>query len=312
MAGIDNLTFPSKVRIVEVGPRDGLQNEPPDTLPLETRIEFINLLSVTGLTHIEVTSFVSPDWIPGMVDSDALFKEIERNPKVVYSALTPNLKGFLRAMDAGVDQAVIFTSATETFAQKNINCSIAESFKRFKPIIDESARRNVPVRGYISVTMGCPYEGDVAPDKVADVAKALYELGCCEVSLCDTIGTGNPALVKKMIGAVTRYVPIEKLAAHFHDTFGMGLVNLYAAIEKGVSVVDSSTGGLGGCPYAVGDSDNVATEDIVYMLDLMGIETGVDLNKIIRAGNFISEKLGRRNASKVACAKSANKNCCSY
>jgi hydroxymethylglutaryl-CoA lyase len=304
------LTFPSKVRIVEVGPRDGLQNVPPDSLSLETRIEFINLLSDTGLTHIEVASYVSPDWIPGMVDSDALFKGIARNPKIVYSALTPNIKGFMRAMDAGIDQAVIFTSATETFAQKNINCPIEESFKRFKPIIDESAKRNIPVRGYISVTMGCPYEGDVSPDKVAEVAKSLYEMGCCAVSLCDTIGTGNPFLVKKLIESVTRYVPVDKLAAHFHDTFGMGLVNLYAALEEGVSVVDTSTGGLGGCPYAVGDSDNVATEDIVYMLDLMGIETGVDLNKIILAGNFIADKLGRPNASKVARAKSADKNCC--
>jgi hydroxymethylglutaryl-CoA lyase len=298
------MALPEKIRIVEVGPRDGLQSVPSDLLPLDSRIEFINMLSESGLIQIEVASFVSPGKMPGMSDSEVLFSGITRNPKVAYTALVPNLKGFNRAMASGVDEVVILTAASETFAEKNINCSIAESLERFKPVLDEATKRNVRVRGDISVVMGCPYEGDVPPEKVAEVARELYQTGCYEITLCDTIGSGNPLKTKKLIDSVRRFIPVEKIAAHFHDTFRLGLVNVYAAIDEGVSVIDSSAGGLGGCPYAIGKSDNVATEDVVYMLNSLGIETGVDLKKIIKAGNFICECLGMANPSRTSCTKS--------
>jgi hydroxymethylglutaryl-CoA lyase len=293
------------VRIVEVGPRDGLQSEPVGVLPINTRIEFVNMLSDSGLTHIEVASFVSPEWIPAMADSGELVGRIDRNPKVTYSALVPNLKGFQRAMDAGIDEVVVFTSATESFAQNNLNCSIRESIDRYTPVMDEAKKTGIPVRGAISVVLGCPYEGDVRPEAVAEVAKTLYEMGCYEISLCDTIGTGTPIKAKKMIEAVAQFIPVEKLAAHFHDTYSMALTNLYAVLEEGVSVIDSSAGGLGGCPYTCGVSENVATEDVLYMLDGLGIETGVNLDRIISAGNFITGHLGRQNGSKVARVRSA-------
>jgi len=294
------MSFPAKVRIVEVSPRDGLQDHPIPERPLETKIEFINQLSKTGLTHIEVASFVSPKSVPGMGDSAEVFSGIDRIPGVTYSALIPNLKGLYRAIDAGVDEVVIFGAASESFAQKNINCTISESYDRFRQVVDEAKLKNIPVRGDIATALVCPYEGDIKPDKVAEVARIFFEMGCYEICLADTLGAGTPLQAKRMIEAVSKFVPIEKLAVHFHDTYGQALANIYAVLEEAAAVIDSSVGGLGGCPYAKSAGGNVATEDVLFMLHGMGIETGVDLNKIIKAGNFICEKLGVRNASKAA------------
>ena len=294
------MSFPSKVRIVEVSPRDGLQDHPIPERPLETKIEFINQLSKTGLTHIEVASFVSPRSVPGMGDSAEVFSGIERIHGLTYSALIPNLKGLYRAIDVGVDEVVIFGAASGSFAQKNINCTIAESYDRFRQVIDEAKVRNIPVRGDIATALVCPYEGDIEPEKVAEVARIFFEMGCYEICLADTLGAGTPLQSKRMIEAVSKFVPIEQLAVHFHDTYGQALANIYAVMEEGVAVIDSSVGGLGGCPYARTAGGNVATEDVLLMLNGMGIETGVDLNKIIEAGNFICEKLGVKNASKAS------------
>ncbi|MGH8372935.1 MAG: hydroxymethylglutaryl-CoA lyase [Gammaproteobacteria bacterium] len=290
--------LPKSVKIVEVGPRDGLQNEK-QIIPAATKIEFINRLSASGLRTIEVTSFVSPKWVPQLADAEEVFTAIKKKPGVSYPVLVPNEKGMQRALDAGAKEVSIFTAASETFNQKNINCSIAESLERFKPVMALAAKHNIRVRGYISTVIGCPYEGAIAPEAVADVAKQLDAMGCYEISLGDTIGVGTPVKAQRMLTAVAAEVPMAKLAVHFHDTYGQALANIHACLELGVAVVDSSTSGLGGCPYAKGATGNVATEDVLFMLTGMGIETGVNMDKLLAAGAYISEALNRRPESKL-------------
>ncbi|HEY0834143.1 MAG TPA: hydroxymethylglutaryl-CoA lyase [Azospirillum sp.] len=296
------MRLPSRVRIVEVGPRDGLQNEK-QIVPTATKIELIERLADAGLTVIESGSFVSPKWVPQMADSPEVFAGIRRKAGVVYTALTPNAKGLEGALAARADEVAVFGAASESFSQKNINCSIAESLERFAPVMAEAKAKGVPVRGYVSCVLGCPYEGEIAPSAVAEVSATLFAMGCFEVSLGDTIGTGTPAKAQAMLAAVAERVPVEKLAVHFHDTYGQALANILASLEVGVAVVDSSVAGLGGCPYAKGASGNVASEDVLYMLNGLGIDTGVDLDRLIAAGAFISEAIGRPTASKVARAR---------
>ncbi|WP_419796959.1 MAG: hydroxymethylglutaryl-CoA lyase [Terasakiella sp.] len=298
------MTLPKKVKIVDVGPRDGLQNEK-EIVPTDAKVELIHRLADAGLPVVEAGSFVSPKWVPQMGDSAEIMKTITRKAGVSYPVLTPNMKGFEGAMAVDAQEVAIFGAASESFSQKNINCSIAESLARFKPIMTAAKENNIAVRGYVSCVIGCPYEGDIAPEKVAEVAAKLYEMGCYEISLGDTVGVGTPGKVQDMLRAVSAVVPMEKLAVHFHDTYGQALANIYAALEMGVSVVDSSVAGLGGCPYAKGASGNVATEDVVYMLNGLGIETGVDLDKLCEAGRFISNVIGRAPASKVSLALGA-------
>ena len=297
------MPLPSHVRIVEVGPRDGLQNEK-HLIDTDTKVALIDCLANAGFTHIEVGSFVNPNWVPQMADSEAVFEKINRRDNVSYAALTPNIKGFERALEANATEVAIFASASESFSQKNINCSIAESLERFIPVMQAAKANNIRVRGYVSCVAGCPYEGDISAAKVAEVADALYKMGCYEISLGDTIGMGTPSLISTMINAVTESIPIEKIAVHFHDTYGQAIANSYAALQLGVSVIDSSIAGLGGCPYAEGASGNVATEDVLYLLKGLNIETGINLSAAIAAGNYISERLGRKNGSKVARAMS--------
>ena len=296
------MKLPSYVKIVDVGPRDGLQNHP-GTVPLETKIELVERLADAGLSVVEAGAFVSAKWVPQMADTAELMTRIRRKPGVSYPVLVPNMKGYAAARDAGADEIAIFGAATETFSQKNINCSIAESLDRFRPVAAAALADGIKVRGYISCVLGCPYEGDVAPAAVADVARALDAMGCYEVSLGDTIGTGTPAKAQAMIDAVAKDIPVERLGAHFHDTYGQALANLLAVMQQGVAVIDTAIAGLGGCPYAKGASGNVATEDVVYMLDGLGIETGIDLEKLLAASRFISEAIGRPPASKVALAR---------
>jgi isopropylmalate/homocitrate/citramalate synthase len=300
------MPLPAKVRIVDVGPRDGLQNEPA-TVPTATKVELVNRLADAGLPAVEAGAFVSPKWVPQMADSAAVLKGIRRKPGVAYPVLVPNMQGFEAAVAAGVEEIAIFGAASETFSRKNINCSIAESLERFAPVAEAARAKGMRVRGYISCVVGCPYEGAIAPAAVAAVAKALDAMGCYELSLGDTIGVGTPGKVRAMIDAVAREVPIPRLAVHLHDTYGQALANLYAALEMGVATADSSVAGLGGCPYAKGASGNVATEDVVYMLDGLGIETGVDLAAVFEAGRFICGALGREPASKVAKALAAKR-----
>lgn len=295
-------SFPQRVKLVEVGPRDGLQNER-TPLDADTKVDFINRLSQSGLAVIEATSFVSPKWVPQLADADEVMARITRKPGVSYPVLVPNIKGMERALAAGVEEVAVFTAASETFSQKNTNCSIDESIERFRPVIARAKEARVRVRGYISCVLGCPYEGTVDRQRVADVAKRLYELGCYEVSLGDTIGVGTPLQAKDMVSQTASEVPIERLAVHFHNTRGQALANILACLEIGVSVVDASVGGLGGCPYANGATGNVASEDVLYMLHGMGIKTGVDLDKLIDAGRFINAKLGRKTQSRVARAR---------
>ena len=297
------MPLPKHVRIVEVGPRDGLQNEK-QLIDIDTKVALIDCLANAGFTHIEAGSFVNPKWVPQMADSAAVFQKINRRAGVSYAALTPNIKGFERAIKANATEVAIFASASESFSQKNINCSIAESLERFKPIMQAAKAQNVLVRGYVSCVVGCPYEGNISAGKVAEVAKALYNMGCYEISLGDTIGVGTPSLISTMINAVTESIPIEKIAVHFHDTYGQAIANSYAALQLGVSVIDSSIAGLGGCPYAEGASGNVATEDVLYLLKGLNIDTGINLSAAVAAGNYISERLGRKNGSKVARAMS--------
>ena len=300
------MQLPERVRIVEVGPRDGLQNEP-QSVPTATKVELIERLADAGLPAVEATAFVSPKWVPQMADHAAVMQTLRRKPGVAYPVLVPNMKGFEAAVAAGVQEIAVFGAASETFSRKNINASIADSLERFAPVCEAARAKGVRVRGYISCVVGCPYEGEVAPAAVASVAAKLYAMGCYEMSLGDTIGTGTPGKVKRMIDAVARDVPVGKLAVHLHDTYGQALANLYAALELGVATADSSVAGLGGCPYAKGASGNVATEDVVYLLDGLGIETGVDLAKVFEAGRFICAALGREPASKVAKALAAKR-----
>ncbi|HEV7164151.1 MAG TPA: hydroxymethylglutaryl-CoA lyase [Gammaproteobacteria bacterium] len=290
--------FPKAVKIVEVGPRDGLQNEKA-TIPAAAKIEFINRLSDTGLKTIEATSFVSPKWIPQLADAEEVFRGISRRPGVAYPVLVPNERGMERALPCGVQEIAVFTAASETFNQKNINCSIAESIERFKPVMALAAKHSIRVRGYISTVIGCPYEGAIKPEAAARVARELAAIGCYEISLGDTIGVGTPVKAQAMLAAAAAEVPMAKLAVHFHDTYGQALANIHACLEMGVAVVDSSTSGLGGCPYAKGATGNVATEDVLFMLTGMGIETGVDMTKLLAAGAFISETLHRIPESKL-------------
>lgn len=293
------MNFPRYVKMVEVGPRDGLQNEP-TPVPTEVKIELIERLTEAGLPVIEATSFVSPKWVPQMADNAAVMAGIQRRPGVAYPVLTPNMKGFEAALAAGVEEVAVFGAASESFSQRNINCSIAQSLERFVPIMAAAQQSNVRVRGYVSCVLGCPYEGEIAPEAVAEVAERLYAMGCYEISLGDTIGVGTPTKARNMLEAVAKRVPIDKLAAHFHDTYGQALANLYAVLQIGVAVVDSSVAGLGGCPYAKGASGNVASEDVLYMLNGLGIETGVHLAKLAAAGQFIVEHLNRPSGSKAA------------
>jgi len=295
--------FPTRVRLVEVGPRDGLQNEA--AVPLAAKIALVNALAEAGLTTIETGSFVSPKWVPQMADSAAVFAGIKRNNAVTYAALTPNLQGYQAAKAAGADEVAIFGAASEAFSQKNINCSIAESLARFEPVLAAAKADGLRVRGYVSCVVGCPYQGDVAPSEVARVAKALLDMGCYEISLGDTIGVGTPTKVLAMLDAVLAVVPVNKIAVHFHDTYGQALTNIYAALSRGVAVIDSAVAGLGGCPYAAGASGNVATEDVVFLLDGLGIAHGVDLNTLAQAGWAITAALGKIPGSKVSLALKA-------
>ncbi|UCV03775.1 hydroxymethylglutaryl-CoA lyase [Dechloromonas denitrificans] len=299
------MSLPSQVKIVEVGPRDGLQNEK-QVVPTAIKIELIERLAEAGLRVIEATSFVSPKWVPQMGDNTAVMQGIKRHPATAYPVLTPNLQGFDAAVQAGATEVAIFGAASESFSQKNINCSIAESLKRFEPIVSAASALEIPVRGYVSCVVGCPYEGAIAPAQAASVASRLFAMGCYEVSLGDTIGVGNPASIQRMIEACARLVPIEKLAGHYHDTYGMAIANIHASLQLGMAVFDSSIAGLGGCPYAKGASGNVATEDVVYLLQGLGIETGIDLAKLAAIGEWISTSLNRPNGAKAGralCAK---------
>ena len=300
------MRLPDRVRLVEVGPRDGLQNES-KTVPLEVKVELIDRLSATGLQVIEAGSFVSPKWVPQMADTAEVLARIRRAAGLRYPVLVPNMKGLEAALASGVEEIAVFGAASETFSRKNINCSIAESLDRFRPVVEAARARNVRVRGYISCVVGCPYEGPIAPEAVARVAKALHEMGCAELSLGDTIGTGTPRKIQAMIEAVAREAPLERLAVHCHDTYGQALANILAALELGVAIIDSAVAGLGGCPYAAGASGNVASEDVLYMMDGLGIETGVELAKLVETGAFISAALGRASGSKAGLALAARK-----
>jgi hydroxymethylglutaryl-CoA lyase len=290
--------------MVEVGPRDGLQNEPV-TVPTEIKVGLIDRLTEAGLPAIEATSFVSPKWVPQMADNVQVMAAIRRKPGVRYPVLTPNLRGFEAALAAGCNEVAVFVAASETFSQKNINCSIAESLERVRPVADAAKAHGVRVRGYISCVLGCPYEGEIAPERVREVAARLRALGCYEISLGDTIGTGTPGKTQKLIAAVASAVPVAEQAGHFHDTYGQALANLYAALEMGVATFDSSVAGLGGCPFAEGATGNVASEDVLYLLDGLGIETGVDMTRLRIAGRYILEFLDRPPVSRVARALDA-------
>lgn len=293
------MPLPTQVKIVEVGPRDGLQNEK-NFIDASDKIHLINKLSDTGLSYIEAASFVSPKWVPQMATSAEVMAGIARKPNVTYAALTPNLKGFEAARAANVTEVAIFGAASEAFSQKNINCSIDESLARFAPVISAAKQHGLRVRGYVSCVVGCPYDGEVSPEKVADVAEKLYQMGCYEISLGDTIGVGTVASVNKMLQAVSARIPVQHLAVHFHDTYGQALTNIYAALQHGVSIIDSAIAGLGGCPYAKGASGNVATEDVVYMLNGLAIKTGINFDALLEAGWYISNKLGKAPVSKVS------------
>ena len=300
--------LPQQVTIVEVGPRDGLQNEA-RTLPVETRVELIRLLGEAGLRFIEAGSFTSAKWIPQMANSGEVLKSIRRTngSGVRYPVLVPNLRGLEYAMQAGATEIAVFAAASETFSRNNINCGVDESIERFAGVAERALAAGIKVRGYVSCALGCPYQGEVSLDEVARVSGLLHDLGCYEISLGDTIGVGTPGKAQAMIERVAQDVPIEQLAAHFHDTYGQALANLHGVLQLGVRVVDSAIAGLGGCPYAKGASGNVATEDVVYMLDGMGIDSGVALDKLLPAGDYICQQLGRRNHSKAAAALSQRK-----
>lgn len=291
--------LPQSVRIVEVGARDGLQNES-TAVSTETKVRLITLLADAGLRHIEATAFVSPRWVPQMADHEAVLRALPARAGVVYSVLTPNLRGFENAVAAGAREVAVFAAASEAFSQRNINCSIAESLQRFEPILQAARHQDIAVRGYVSCVAGCPYQGEVQPGAVAQVAKALFDMGCYEVSLGDTIGVGTPGQIKGLLEVIAKQVPMKHLAGHFHDTYGQALANVFAALQSGIAVFDSSVAGLGGCPYAVGASGNVATEDLLYMLNGLGIGTGAELVRVAAAGAYICQALGRATRSRVA------------
>ena len=293
------MRLPKRIKMVEVGPRDGLQNEP-TIVPTEVKIALIDQLSATGLAAIEGASFVSPKWMPQMADSAEVMRGIVRRPGVSYPVLVPNLQGLQDAIAVGAEEVAVFGAASESFSRKNINCSIAVSFDRFGAVCDAAKKQGLRVRGYVSCALGCPYEGHVEPATVAWVAGRMIELGCYEVSLGDTIGVGTPVKAQAMIDAVAQKVQLERLAVHFHDTYGQALANVLAVLERGVAVIDSSVAGLGGCPFAPGASGNVASEDLLYMLKGLGVETGVDLQALVEAGRYISTWLKRPSGSRVA------------
>ena len=296
------MSLPQHVRLVEVGPRDGLQNEK-QPIEVADKVRLVDDLSAAGLGYIEVGSFVSPKWVPQMAGSAEVFAQIQRKAGVTYAALTPNLKGFEGALEAGVREVAVFAAASEAFSQKNINCSIKESLERFVPVMEAARANDIRVRGYVSCVLGCPYDGAIDPKQVASVAAELFAMGCYEVSLGDTIGTGTPGATRRLIETVALQIPRENLAGHFHDTYGQALANIYASLLEGVSVFDSSVAGLGGCPYAKGASGNVASEDVLYMLNGLNIQTGIDLDQLIAAGQRICALLGRSNGSRVARAR---------
>lgn len=293
------MKLPKQIKIVEVGPRDGLQNEP-QNIPSAIKIEFINLLSETGLSVIECTSFVSPKWIPQLADHSYVLQHINSLPTITYPVLVPNLQGLTNAITAGAKAVAVFTAASDTFCQKNTHCSLEESFHRCAEVLYEAKKYNLYIRGYISCVMGCPYEGEVSPLLVANIAEKLYQFGCQEISLGDTIGIGTAKQAQTLIDTVAKKVPRQYLAAHFHDTYGQALVNLYAVLEKGITIIDSAVNGLGGCPYAKGASGNVATEDVLYMLNGLGIKTGINMQALLKAGQFISQHLQKPPRSKIA------------
>jgi len=297
--------LPRQVRLVEVGPRDGLQNEQ-QPISVDDKVRLVDELTAAGLGYIEAGSFVSPRWVPQMAGSAEVFARISRKSGVTYAALTPNLQGLEAALAAGVEEVAVFAAASEAFSQKNINCSISESLARFAPVLEAAQTRNIRVRGYVSCVLGCPYQGEVKATEVATVARELHAMGCYEISLGDTIGTGTPGRTRQLIETVSQHVPRERLAGHYHDTYGQALANIYASLLEGVAVFDSSVAGLGGCPYAAGASGNVASEDVVYMLNGLGITTGIDLDMLIAAGQRISQLLGRSNGSRVARALSSS------
>ena len=299
------MNLPKQVRLVEVGPRDGLQNEK-QPISVADKVRLVDDLSAAGLGYIEVGSFVSPKWVPQMAGSAEVFAQIQQLPGITYAALAPHLKGFEDALAAGVKEVAVFAAASEAFSQKNINCSISESLERFVPVMDAAKQHDVRVRGYVSCVLGCPYDGSVPPEQVASVARELYAMGCYEVSLGDTIGAGTAGATRHLFNVVGREVPRNLLAGHFHDTYGQALANIYASLLEGISVFDSSVAGLGGCPYAKGATGNVATEDVLYLLSGLGIETGIDMDRLIAAGQRICAVLGKPNGSRVARARLAS------
>ncbi|GAA5236819.1 hydroxymethylglutaryl-CoA lyase [Verticiella sediminum] len=298
------MSYPDYVKLVEVGPRDGLQNEK-SQVPTEVKVELVNRLAAAGFANVEAGSFVSPKWVPQMADSAAVMGAIERRQGTIYSVLTPNMKGFEAAVEAGADEVLIFGAASEAFSQKNINCSIAESIERFAPVARAAHDAGIRLRGSISCSLGCPYQGEVAPEAVVDVARRYLDLGCVEVDVADTIGVGTPRQTAAVMAAVARVVPVERIAGHFHDTYGQSLANIVAAMQVGVAIFHASVAGLGGCPYAKGATGNVATEDVLYMLHGMGIRTGVDLDAVVGIGLWISQRIGRRNESRAGNALAA-------
>ena len=300
------VNLPLRVKIVEVGPRDGLQNEK-ETISAEVKIELVDRLTKAGFANIEAASFVSPKWVPQMATSTEVMAGITRKAGVIYSALTPNMKGFEAALAAGADEVVIFSSASEAFAQKNINCSIAESIERFRDVAAAAKQHGIRLRGSISCSFGCPYQGEVTPEQVADVVKLMRDLGCDEIDIADTIGVGTPRHVQAVMHRASQEFPVEQISGHFHDTYGQALANIYASMEVGVSIFHSSVAGLGGCPYAKGATGNVATEDVLFMMKGLGIETGVDLDQVVDAGQFISQHLGRNAVSRAGNAIAAKR-----
>ena len=299
-------TLPAAVKIVEVGPRDGLQNEK-QTISAEVKTELVNRLSDAGIPNVEAASFVSPKWVPQMATSSEVMQHIHRRPGTIYSALVPNMKGFEAALAAKMDEVVIFGAASEAFSQKNINCSIAESIERFREVAEAAKQHGMRLRGSVSCALGCPYQGEVTPDAAADVVRRMRDLGCDEIDIADTIGVGTAAQVKRVFERAATEFPLERLAGHFHDTYGQALANIYAALEVGVVIYHSSVAGLGGCPYAKGATGNVATEDVLYLMHGLGISTGISLDAVVDAGQFISEQLGRKSSSRAGSAIAAKR-----